>query len=274
MNYEVNDFQVEVIDHSKTQPVVVDFWAPWRGPCRVLGPSIEKLASETTRWKLVKVNTDEHQEISGRFQIRGIPAVKMFKDGEVIAEFTGALPEHQIQQWLDDHLPAPPEEEEVSSKIDLLMLQKEWDKARELASKSVEKYPENKELRVKLIKLLLPKYIQRAEKIFEPLKHESSLVELYEQFETFRQLKKEYADPQSLPKAKTDTIEEEYKKALKSLFNQNFEKAVDQFLEVLINQKNYNDEMARKAILAIFKLLGEEHEITKSRRRRFSMALY
>lgn len=274
MSYEVNDFQAEVIDHSKTQPVVVDFWAPWCGPCRILGPAIEKLASESDRWKLVKVNTDEHQDIAGRFQIRGIPAVKMFKEGEVIAEFTGALPEHQIQQWLDQHLPAPPEEEEVSSKIDLLITRKDWDKARELASKSVEKYPDNKELRLKLIKLLLPNYIQRAERVFEPLKDAPSLIELYQQLEIFKQLKAEYADPGLLPEAKSDSVRNSYKEALKQLFSQNFGEAVDGFLDVLINQKSYNDEMARKAIVAIFKLLGEENEVTKSRRRRFSMALY
>lgn len=100
-------FQTEVLDKSHDKPVVVDFWAPWCGPCRVLGPTIETLARASGgRWRLVKINVDAHPSLSRRFDVRGIPAVKLFVDGAVAAEFTGALPEADIRRWLDAHLPA------------------------------------------------------------------------------------------------------------------------------------------------------------------------
>src|SRR4051794_4533417 len=108
MVVEIENFQREVIDASKLGPVLVDFWAPWCGPCRMLGPVLEKLAdSNDGAWTLAKLNTDENQEIAQKYRISSIPAVKLFVDGEVTDEFIGALPEPRVKQWLDNALPSP-----------------------------------------------------------------------------------------------------------------------------------------------------------------------
>ena len=102
------NFDAAVVAGSRTQPVVVDFWAPWCAPCRALAPVLEKLANEMAgRFVLAKLNTDDEPELAGQFGIRGIPDVRVFVDGEVVDGFTGALPERELRAFLERALPSP-----------------------------------------------------------------------------------------------------------------------------------------------------------------------
>ena len=107
MSIQVQNFQEDVIEASSKIPILVDFWASWCGPCRILGPVLEKLEAEQTGdWKLAKVDTDQNPELSTQYGIRGIPAVKLFVDGNVVNEFTGALPELAVRKWLAEAIPS------------------------------------------------------------------------------------------------------------------------------------------------------------------------
>jgi putative thioredoxin len=101
------DFQRRVVDRSRELPVVVDFWADWCGPCKALGPALEQATrARAGKVELAKVDVDENQRLAGSFGIRGIPAVKAFRDGEVASEFTGALPPAQVEAFFNGLVPS------------------------------------------------------------------------------------------------------------------------------------------------------------------------
>src|SRR5215217_6771346 len=116
----IENFEQEVIAASMAQPVLVDFWAPWCGPCKAIGPILEKLETEYAGgFKLVKINSDEEQQLAGAFGVRSIPTVILLKNGQPVDGFMGALPEGKVREFLDKHVQAlAPEEEEPEAEVE------------------------------------------------------------------------------------------------------------------------------------------------------------
>ena len=259
------DFNENVIEKSHSVPVVVDFWAPWCGPCRFLGPIIEELANEAGgKWELAKLNTDENQELSAKYNIRGIPAVKMFYQGEVVAEFTGALPKHQIESWLAEHL--PDERKAQLETIKVRLVNKEPNAVKELET-FANAHPDLEEARLVLATHSVADQPAEARKMVDDISLGHKYFEMAEDVRTLAELME--CNENSNPK-----VEEKLAEARNALKTQHQEAALQNLIDAVILDKQYCNELPRRATIALFHVLGNEHELTKKYRRRFDMALY
>lgn len=268
MSHEIKGFQEDVIESSRTTPVLVDFWAPWCGPCRVLGPTLERLAQESEdKWKLVKVNTDENPEVSARYGIRGIPAVKLFVDGEVVDEFTGALPEYAVKQWLEKAIPS--ESKKRVERAEKEMAAGNRDEAQKLLETTVSEEPSNSKARVLLAQLLAFDDPERSvDLVTDSAFAGPGYIQIEEAVKTVARL---FNVDGELPDG---AGREAYRAGIDAMRAGRYETAVQNFIEVIGKDRYYDDDGARKACVALFTLLGNDHPAVANYRRKFDMALY
>src|SRR5687768_12024562 len=178
----LENFESEVIAASMTQPVLVDFWAPWCGPCKVIGPLLEKLEGEYAgRFKLVKIDSDQEQQLASAFGIRSIPTCILLKGGQPVDGFMGALPEGKLKEFLDKHLPpaaeAPPEEAALAEPEAPAGSAEHLDKLQQAVASD----PANDDARYDYVKaLLLASRIDEAKTAFAPVENKVALVRRFE----------------------------------------------------------------------------------------------
>ncbi|HMQ59910.1 MAG TPA: thioredoxin [Flavilitoribacter sp.] len=258
------DFQKDVIDQSYHKPVVVDFWAPWCGPCRVLGPVIEQLAAEQSNaWSLVKVNTEEEEEIAAQFRIMSIPHVKMFFQGEPVAEFTGSLPRRAIESWLEEHLPNE-QKDRLYDLIDAVHGQEPG--ALEELESFVKEEPEIREARLALAQALVYIKPTYAKGLVADIDLGDPMYDAAEDVRTLGQLME--METAEGPAA------EALKQAADLLRKGEEEPAIQQIIRAVTVDKNYENGLPRRAAIALFHIWGVQHPLTAQYRRRFDMALY
>jgi putative thioredoxin len=264
MAVEVADFDRDVLEKSRETPVLVDFWAPWCGPCRVLGPVLDKLAAESGgSWELAKLNTDENPEVSMQYGIRGIPAVKLFIDGEVTAEFTGALPEHAVRSWLNENIPS--EDSASLAEATSLVGQGRVSEAQELLE-----HMDSDEARLLLARLIVFTDPSRAKTLLQSMNSTDAATGMV--VDSVREVAEQLAtDEESLPDGAGRTL---FKDVLAHLKSGKFDEAVSSLVSLLQTDRYYADDAARKLGVALFTLLGPDHPVTQKHRRIFDMYLF
>lgn len=270
IDYEITDFQKDVIERSHVTPVLVDFWAAWCGPCKVLGPVLERLAQQGNgHWVLAKVDTDRHQDLAARYGIRGIPNVKLFVDGKVSDEFTGALPESAVKQWLRKALPDRFRGEIASAQE--LLKQHKTNEALSILENVLQNDPGNEHATVLLAGSLVSTDPERAMNLVAPIEEHSEHFPAADAIVTFVQLSSRALHPELLPE---DPVKPAYLAALVDLAALRYDAALENFINVLRANRYYDDDGARRGCIAIFRMLGDDHAVTQKRRREFSNALY
>ena len=270
MNHELTDFTADVLERSQSAPVLADFWAPWCGPCKMLGPVLEKLAGEAAgRWSLVKINTDEHQDLAVQFGIRGIPSVKLFHHGQVIGEFTGALPEPHLRQWLEEHLPTP--KREIMGTARELLRGGRANEAAQLLRPLAEADPDDDELAALTARALVFSSPNEAVALIAELPPASPWAENAALVREFARLFAVADHPPA--EVAASPLREPYLAAIGALRAQQYGEALPRLVAVLQEKPGFDGGHARAATLALFKHLGMRHPLTDEHFRAFSMAV-
>jgi len=266
------NFQDEVIRRSYEVPVLVDFWAAWCGPCRVLGPILERLAEQAGgAWVLAKLDTDENQDLAMRYDIRGIPAVKAFIDGAVADEFVGAMPEPRVRAFVDRLLPS--EADRLAESAEASEASDDLAAAEAGYRQALEVEPDHPAALLGLGRVLFHtgRYAEAAP-LLERVPHtapERGLAETLKAKANFHLESHVTGDEMHARRQVADDPDDlDARLALAAALaaREEYRDAVEGFLEVMRRDRDAYHDRAHARILEVFRALGDDHPLTQEYR--------
>ncbi|MBI3803726.1 MAG: thioredoxin [Nitrospirae bacterium] len=273
-----SNFEARVITASKTQPVLVDFWAPWCGPCRLLGPTLERVVEAYGgKVRLIKINTDENPTLASRYRIQGIPAVKAFLDGQIVDEFVGVLPERQIREFVDNLVP---------TQADLLGQQARAIEgtpleALKLYEEGLRGEPQHPPSLLGKLRLLLA--LDRVEEARDLFNHLPAPLQFHEETRRLQirldlALSKQHGPSLEELRARVgqepENLQAAFDLAHRLAADGNHEEALERYLAILRKDRRFKDDGARKAMLQLFEIVGPRSPLAEKFREKLAEILF
>jgi putative thioredoxin len=277
---DVNEenFEAAVLERSSQVPVLVDFWAEWCGPCKALSPVLEKLADEYAgEFILAKINVDENPNLAGAFGVQGIPAVKLVKGGELASEFTGALPEPMVREFLSKFLPTAADKE--AQEAAELEAEGKIEEAKTAYQATLESEPNHAQALLGLGRLAMNagdnkaalEYLDKVPMVADERKEADRLIaRLQLQSGAAQDLKALRAKVEAEPK----NVEAKFELAQALAGAEKYEEALREFLTIVKADRTFKDDGARKAMIQIFEVLGSDDPLTDKYRTELAAVLF
>ncbi len=263
MDVTVANFEEEVIAASMTTPVLIDFWAPWCGPCKSLGPILEKVETAYEgRFKLVKIDSDQEQQLGAAFGIRSIPTCILLIGGKPVDGFQGALTEGKVKEFLDKHLPAAEEQPEEELALEEVTPEVAMDKLKAAVAND----PTSESARFELVKaLLLAGDTDAAKVAFAPVIAQTTVVRRYDSLKRMMDATDFVAAcaHNTAARAAFDAkialnkrdFDARYDKARWHMAHQEWTAALDELLDILMRDKTWGEDKARKTYIAVLDII-------------------
>ena len=276
-------FEAEVLQESLETPVLVDFWAEWCGPCKTLGPILEKLAAEYNgAFRLAKVDVDKEQQLAAAFQIRSIPTVMLVKDGQLVDGFPGVLPEAQLREFLKHHgvEPGTPMEDEPAVVEDVVAPPLDPHAEVMRLRKAIEAEPDKAELKLDLaLALLATGGVREAEQLIDALPANLATDERTVRARArlgFAALLADAPPPQVLEAAiasDPDDLRARHLLGAQRIVAGDAEAGLEQFMEMLRRNRDFDEGLPKKALIDAFRILDDDDLVGRFRRKMSSLLL-